>query len=86
MLPSVLCRENTFGIPVYSREYTFPVLFNVFMYAETHKMFLYEVNYFQLQVFSKKNGRSGGWISSDDVPISTVDYSVSKKLTYTFFG
>jgi hypothetical protein len=46
----------------------------------------YEVNYFQLQVFSKTNGGSGGWISSDDVPISAVDYSISKKLTYTFFG
>lgn len=51
-----------------------------------HKMLFYEVNYFQLQVFSKKNGRSGGWISSDDVPISTVDHSISKKLAYTFFG
>jgi hypothetical protein len=47
---------------------------------------LYEKYYFHLQVSGKKNCRSGSWISSDDVPISTVDYSISEKLTYTFFG
>jgi hypothetical protein len=43
-------------------------------------------NCFRLQVSGKKNIRSGGWISSGDVPISTMDYSVSKEFTYTFFG
>ena len=45
-----------------------------------------EVNCLHSQVSGKKNIRSGGWISSDDVPISTVDYSVGEEFTYTFFG
>jgi hypothetical protein len=49
-------------------------------------MLFYEVSHFHSQVFSKENGRSGGWLSSDDVPISTVDYPICEKLANTFFG
>jgi hypothetical protein len=55
----------------------------IFVETLIWNMFKY---YFHSQVSGKKNCRSGSWISSDDVPISTMDYSISKKLTYTFFG
>jgi hypothetical protein len=43
-------------------------------------------NCFIQQVSGKENIRGGGWISSNDVPISTVDYSISEEFAYTFFG
>jgi len=72
-----------FGVHIHL---TYNFLLFLYILRSLHEMLFYEVSHFHSQVFSKENGRSGGWLSSDDVPISTVDYPICEKLANTFFG